>query len=413
MCGQAVSYPFFLRHNQTLMDLDHKALSRLPNSMSGLLPSSCASSILRMVCALVYKKCSHSMMMSNITTWNYAVYDELSVPYPVPFQRPCRSVCTRISRECEGWWRLFTGTAIDCNERYDYSDGQLGMPFPLALDPSNNETICNDIFTNVSLSEAVEPYQGSLCSAFLSGSIIIPSGSRFGISPWQPPFVVQSLLESELVNTMQSVKLFLKPTCYTALLKMVCASLFRVPRVQTVNGSLSAVVVSDLASFVGTIGLHMSDVLAYKLYEPALPVVDVCLAYYSVCSLYPALKSNMSLLTPDCSRRPPPSVENDPSLPRPNHTDFNVGSSLDDSVVLWASDSTALKMRRVSLHWQLHWNNSQVLCLVTKSEPNTYNEEPVLAYEPKCPKGFVVPEHPANPGIIWVEDTACAFSCVR
>lgn len=414
LCGRVVTYPYYLRKNQTLEELDSFAVSHFPVSKSGLLPSSCAVSILRVVCAMVFKKCSSSLVIGNISTWNHAVYEELSVVYPVPFQRPCRSVCTSISRQCMGWWRLFSGSAIDCSQRVDYSDGQLPSPFPLAFDVSDDEAKCNAIATNVSLSDSLEPYIGSVCSAFYSESIVVPSGSQLGLSYRQPPFMIQSLLESEILGIMQSVKLFLTPACRTSLLRMMCASVFQVPSGQTVSAlvsSESVVVVSGMAQFVESIGLQLSDVLAYKFYEPALPVVDVCLAYYAQCPIYPALKSNISLLTPDCLRRPSLGIE--------NMSTVNVVHAVSEFDVVggavWASNSTTVAMRRVPLYWDAIGAqiSRQVLYLVTKSEPNVYDEQVMLAYEPICPSGFVVPEHPTNPGILWVEGTACAFSCFR
>ena len=121
MCNGIITYSYFIPYGLSLEDLTKRVNSDewLGNSTFSTLSTNCLQSMKQMICQQVYKECS-GMVMADVTTWNKAVYGSV---YPLPFYRPCRSICSAVTSACESfalslgpWWP-------DCEGKEDYSNG--------------------------------------------------------------------------------------------------------------------------------------------------------------------------------------------------------------------------------------------------------------------------------------------------
>jgi hypothetical protein len=81
------------------------------------------ASIKKAVCSSIYLKCpSRYFNISSNVTWNYSIFSDINVHFPIPFQRPCVNICHNTNNDCLGMLNLF-GLGLNCSERKDYSGG--------------------------------------------------------------------------------------------------------------------------------------------------------------------------------------------------------------------------------------------------------------------------------------------------
>jgi hypothetical protein len=184
-CFTAVNYAFFLPTGFTLDYFESLARTKLNDQRLNTLPTKCKSSVKKAVCSNIYLECpSNNFNIHLNTTWNYNIFFDVDKEYPIPFKRPCVSVCNTANKDCLGLLNLLD-QGLDCLERQDYSRGKLfrnisdHQPFPFTYDQSNNDSICNDMPANVQVADSMEPYifanSGGICSGIVR-SIHVPQG---------------------------------------------------------------------------------------------------------------------------------------------------------------------------------------------------------------------------------------------
>jgi hypothetical protein len=91
-CGAVVDYPFYLRSDLSLYNLEAEARGLLGKEEFLFLTTDCLANYKKLVCSNVYLKCQPGVVMSNTSTYNTKIYSNLG-SYRVPFTRPCQQVC--------------------------------------------------------------------------------------------------------------------------------------------------------------------------------------------------------------------------------------------------------------------------------------------------------------------------------
>jgi hypothetical protein len=80
----------------------------------------CQLSIQKLVCSLVYKKCENDGNISDASSWSNVIYDDINMSMPLPYQRPCRSICTEAIANCFDATKIL-GIELDCDDKYTYT----------------------------------------------------------------------------------------------------------------------------------------------------------------------------------------------------------------------------------------------------------------------------------------------------
>jgi hypothetical protein len=155
LCDQFVKYKFLLHSHETIDDLDRLAVQYYDQfrneSVNAVM---CDESIRILSCSRVFLKCENNVSMSDRSTWSNTIYGEVGEDIQLPFQRPCRSVCTNALSRCS---RVLPSveSRIDCDERYDYESllNNTAMDkmifvndtsaYPHRYDTNDVESICN------------------------------------------------------------------------------------------------------------------------------------------------------------------------------------------------------------------------------------------------------------------------------
>ena len=169
VCSQAVTYPFFVPTGVTLAQLNAAAISKLNATGFGILPPTCQAAFINYVCSLTYRKCVFGADLTLQSTWNADIYGSVSQIFPLPFQRPCVSVCNTITTTCLGLPTLFGQATPSCTSRFDYSNGKLPLPTsqqPYQFDQNagNNPVVCNPMnpISSISVASSSEAYAGAV-----------------------------------------------------------------------------------------------------------------------------------------------------------------------------------------------------------------------------------------------------------
>ena len=197
---------------------------------------------------------------------------------PLPFQRPCKSVCTAttyLGSSCGGLLEAFNA-ATDCDMYNAYLPGY-GIT---VYDPANDATICNDlsgIDDTALVASPYEPYIGSICSDMVEEYYVPPSNTVDpNFAPLLPPFVLQSASEYGLTTLTSYIPKFMTSTCLTSQRKLMCNLMFMEPFES-----------NALLPYLG-----------FNVYIPSYPHQDLCTTYMDECSglvaLAPALGMNCS-----------------------------------------------------------------------------------------------------------------------
>jgi hypothetical protein len=424
VCSRVVDYNFLLPSTYTLSALNAEAVKKLNNSALQVLPNQCVVNLMRLACSLIYRKCPSGVSAYDQQTWNYDIYSDVSVLVPVPFQRPCRSVCDDLNDSCLGMLALFTGQFFQCgSDRFDYSGGAITVsPQPYKFDQSNDDTVCNKVPASFAVSSSKETYNGDSSAvasvksfaiassntgvcAGITTDLYVPAASTLDLAPLQSPGKVQAAIESKLANISSALKVFLTPDCRFAIKKMVCGSSFLSPQAIHMKNLLIAsnVNTTALKQFMVTkAGLSTSNFTAfldYTFFVPSFPNRSICVDYKNACPLIAqkAVAENSStVLAATCT---------DDDVTAAGYQEFPVKDQV---------------LGHVPLHWDNYTNaysNITLTYLALISEPNNMTDasesEANASYEPMCPSGYVVPEDPTDPGVMNVTGTACAISCSR
>jgi len=157
-------------------------------------------------------------ILSELTTLNSLYPTVVKSPYiPLPFQRPCQSVCDDVNAACLGILDLI-GLPQDCSSRMDYSRGSLAelyaafptLPQPYQYDSSNDISKCNAMEADVQVASAKEAYlkandPSGACYGITTELFVPPANSlSSAFAPMQGPYVVQSILENQLLSNFKS-----------------------------------------------------------------------------------------------------------------------------------------------------------------------------------------------------------------
>jgi len=108
-CAGTVDYDFFLPDGVSLAQLNGQATNKLKDSRLTFLDGECVTALKKQVCASIYLKCDSAG--SNLHTYSAV---------PVPYFRPCRSLCTTLASQCWGMLRILQQQP-NCSATYDYS----------------------------------------------------------------------------------------------------------------------------------------------------------------------------------------------------------------------------------------------------------------------------------------------------
>lgn len=313
-CFGAVDYSYFLPATVSTVYLDQLARNKLSSVELSILPTKCQVSLKRAVCASVYMKCPPNFSETNLGSYNFGIFSDVGKAFPLPFQRPCLSICKNANNDCLGLLNL-KNRAIDCFSRTDYSYGAYGFlnnvssyPFPYTYD-STNGGMCNSVSAVFQVASSSEPYIFAASNGVCAGittSLYVPPGNILSndIAPMQQPFVVQSVIEGALSVQLKALPVWLSPACHLSLRKFFCGSYMLSPQPQRfgdvlVANGFSPPVIFGIKAALGSYGVNVTAYLKEIFYLPSYPSKQVCFDYRSACGAFINV-SAVAALVPYC-----------------------------------------------------------------------------------------------------------------
>jgi hypothetical protein len=284
-CAGTVNYPFYLAPGQSIATLTVASQQALNNTALLQFSSPCLKKIIAYKCSKIYLKCHTNVVLSDTTTYNTLIYPPMADNYPVPFQKPCLSVCTDLLTSCPmaSLYVPLFGNPNCANALYDYSAGNV-VTLPNRFDTSNNAAQCFTLDnTNVPVGTATEQYidhYAAPCSGYV-GTFFVPPGNKLNaaLTVTQPPGFIQGLINDQLESALQGAS-SLPPTCFNAVKKFLCYSTFLKPVQQTLNESLYN---AGFGAQYTAINSQVPGLLANSFWIPQYPDVSVCQNYISSC----------------------------------------------------------------------------------------------------------------------------------
>ena len=391
-CAGAVNYPFFLPTQTNLSVLNAIAINRTSALMS-MLPIACQVDIKKLICANVYLRCPVNISLTNTSTWNFNIYP--TVPYPVPFQRPCVNICTNATASCLGLPNLLGfGSALNCSSLTDYSMGHLPSPqkYATTYDFNNNPTVCNDMASGqFAVASSAERYLGasnpSAACYGITSELYIPPANAVdpSLAPMLPPYVLQTLIEAKLVASFSALPMVLSAECHSALRTYFCSSYMLRPAklllgaVVAANLAAAGVPAQNQPSLLNSLGIPpavLAGILNYSLTLYSYPIDTVCLDYADYCGAFIQI-ANISSLQPRCLARD------------------RYGASIFPS-----GSETILEL-----------NVNGLGLIRVNTSANSANNTNDSNYKTICPTGYVVPDDPGDPRVDWIPGSGCAVSC--
>jgi len=374
VCHDVVDYDFYLPSSTNLSALNENARLKLSNNYYSILPTECTKALKRLVCSNIYLKCS---------TGNTRIFSDIGYPLPVPFARPCRSVCDDVNSKCLGLLNLF-GLQQNCTAKYDYTFGTKVLPkYPYQYDQSNNNKYCTNVSSSFQIASTREPYiysnSNGACAGIITELYIPPPSSiNSSFSPILPPYAIQTLIENQLSSYIENLPKWLGNECHFALRKYFCGSYMLKPQVKAFSSIISSFGSSSglIRKKLSALGLNLTALNSFNFYLPSYPSQQVCEDYSSKCGKFIEL-IGLEALVPNCS-----SMSSSISK-YPNSTQTIITFPLQGSKVPLTTD------------------------------PNELDSVNDNDYEPSCPTGFVIPDDPDDSAVNYVPDSssACAIAC--
>jgi hypothetical protein len=227
-CARVVDYLYYLPAGVTKEKLERDAKALLDKLTLRILSATCQASIIELTCASVYMKCQPGVDLSDPDTFNTAIYANL----PLPFTRPCSSVCTSVISECGLGLAPILTTLPNCTATFDYTFGAVPALKRAATRYDSNTLTCYSP-KKTSVAFGSEPYLGAttgVCRGLVqqvfsaAGSAIDPA-----LAVMQQPFVVQSLIEGILQARVAQLPEWMEPACRASLRKWGCSSADQIP----------------------------------------------------------------------------------------------------------------------------------------------------------------------------------------
>jgi hypothetical protein len=384
-CGNAVDYSFYVPASTTLTALDTKARAILQNPGLSILPNACQVALKKLVCSNVYLKCPDNIQIGVPATYNFAIYSDISLTVPIPFQRPCKSLCVDANAKCLGLLNIMS-LSQNCLATYDYTFGQIPTK-PYQYDQANSPS-CNAMTKSFAIGSSVETYIGGVNGAcygivdqlYIPPSLVISST----LAPLQQPYVIQNAMETKLKASFSVLPSFLSESCHFALKKFICRStMIRATSVTFANAFAQAGVTPYLSA-LAVAGVNVTSLLAHSVYIPSYPSINVCEDYESTCGAF-IKKANSQTLAANCSKT---------SKTASGLTVNNFPSTSQTIVAL------PVKVNAVT-----------TINVAFSSSPDSLSYVTPPTYSTSCPDGFVVPDDPDDNRIKWVDGTGCAFAC--
>lgn len=385
-CVDYVNYPFYLHPGESLQDLTQTIHKTLNNTLLLQMPQTCLTKVVAFNCAKVYLKCKNGVDLSNTTTYNYQIYShDLSIHYGVPFQRPCLSVCSAVNTGCTGsLYSALIGPAI-CNAIHDYSSGDIHPQQPTRFDTTNNAATCYTITNFGSIGTLSEPYQNgptAPCSGFFPATrnVFIPPATKLNASLTllQRPGTVQSLINQGLYQGFQNLPDFFTPECRFGMEEYICRTKFLFPKKETLKQAM-------LNSGITPSGPLAALAAANSFLIPEYPTRDVCYTFNDRCSkVMPRIVTKNPNINPDCDQIVDP-VLGTHFFPLGNQTVAAVKIPV-GTVRFFSGPNDNVDFNATAFNY--------------------------ANYEPSCPTGYVIPDHPDEEGIKWITGTSCAMSCL-
>lgn len=383
-CYNAVDYSFYIPAGLTVDYLESLARSALSNSGLSMLPNACQIALKKLVCSNIYLKCQPGIDLSNFGTYNYMIYNEGGLTIPMPFQRPCQSVCNNVNGNCLGLLGLL-GLSQDCSARYDYSFGNIPY-IPYRYDASNSSSVCNSMPSKFEIGSSMEPYIGGLtgaCYGIVDQMYVPPTSSiSSALAPLPAPYVIQSLLERSLASSFSALPKWLSEDCHFAMQKYFCRSVMIKAGSETFGQAFIAAGLGPYLGLFSSAGVDIAAVSALRVYMPSFPHRDVCLDYQDKCAAFIAV-SGQNALIPNCSK-----------------TSTNNGIT----TASYPAD------RQTIFAFPVQLSSALTVDVAFQTEPDDMSSA-TNSYEISCPDGFVVPDEPFDPRVTWIDGSGCAMSC--
>lgn len=314
-CLGVVDYKYFLPAKLSTTYLDQLARNQLSDPSLSSLPTQCQVSLKKAVCASVYLKCPAGFSETNMSTYNYKIFSDVNSVYPLPFQRPCVNVCNNANMDCLGLLNL-NNRALNCSATTDYSYGAFGVaygvpsyPFPRTYDNKFGTSVCNSMPATDIVAGSSEPYihasNNGVCAGIIS-SLYIPPGNLLSsnVAPMRGPYVVQTIIETQLAASINALPVWLSPSCHLAMRKYFCGTYMLAPQPQRFRdvlaaNSFDANTILGIEYQLGLAGVNMSAYLRTTFYLPSYPTNQVCLDYLNFCGTF-INASNVAALVPRC-----------------------------------------------------------------------------------------------------------------
>ena len=314
-CLGVVDYKYFLPTAVSTVYLEQVARNQLSDPSLSSLPTQCQVSLKKAVCASVYLKCPPNFLETNLSTYNYKIFSDVRSVYPLPFQRPCVSICNNANRDCLGLLNL-KKRALNCSATTDYSYGAFGVayrvpsyPFPRTYDSKFDTSVCNAMPAINTVAGTSEPYihasKNGVCAGIVT-SLYVPPGNLLSsnVAPMQGPYVVQSIIEAQLAASINALPVWLSPSCHFAMRKYFCGSYMLAPQPQRfrdvlVANSFDPNAILGIQYKLGLAGVNVSAYLKSTFYLPSYPTSQVCLDYLNSCGTF-INASKVPALVPHC-----------------------------------------------------------------------------------------------------------------
>eukprot|EP01041_Mallomonas_annulata_P006528 gene6528-13214_t len=381
-CAGAVDYAFFLPSDHTKNDFNKIAMGMLNNTGLVTLPNECQKSIKKMVCSNIYLKCQPGIKLNSTTKagWNVKIYTDLSLVVPMPFQRPCKSVCTNTISKCIGMLGMM-GMTPNCSATMDYSHGMLpsSSRYPYQYDSSNNSTVCNAMTSDFRVQSTREPciYANNPAGACygIIKDVYVPPGPLLSpyLAPMQQPFVVQSMIEGMLKQSFSALPVFMSKDCRFALKKYFCGSYMMAPS----NQVFSQVLIDS--GYSAYLPYFPPEVLGNTFSLPSFPHQSVCTNYQEKCGMF-IMIAGQAALVPHCEAVGAGGVS---QYPVSNQT-----------------------LQTVPINLGITTINVKYITPANMMQGSIDDD-----YETQCPEGFVVPDDPDPIRTGWIPGSGCAFAC--
>lgn len=384
-CGNAVPYSFYLPANTSLTALDATAKAILGNPGLAVLPNACQVAMKKTVCAKIYLRCHDNVTLTNQATFNYNIYSDLNLTIPLPFQRPCKSLCDDVNTKCLGLLSLL-GVNSNCSARADYSGGSASL-LPYQYDQRPNSDRCNAMtVSSFSIGSSKEVYisgSSGACYGIVDEVYIPPSSSlSSSLAPLLPPYVIQSIIEAQLKASFDALPAWMSENCHLALKKYFCRSYLIKPHGVAYSEALTTSGAIQYLSYFIAKGIDVTSLAAETVYIPSFPSQEVCQDYQDTCAAFITLADAPSLI-PNCSATSSATGVSVQLFPSSNQTILTLPIPLSDSLTIFVDFGSSPD----------HVSNA------------------MDSYETTCPSGFVVPDEPDDERITWIPGTGCANQC--